>query len=130
MPSSIKSLLIATLFFSLTGIAYSKGIFGTYTLTGKVYDSDGNVLKHQWISVNDGTKTHRIQSDEQGNYSFKVFYGTPCRSALRGASYRKALREMNPRVLVFSCNDRSKRFRTNWKKGSRKQTIEHTLRFN
>ena len=121
---------LVTLYFLFGAkISYSSGIFGTYNLSGQAYDSKGNLLRNQPISVYDGKSIHQIQSDEQGNYTFEVFYSVPCRSAISGRSYRKSLRKTNPRVLVFSYNDREVEIRTNWKKGVRKKTLKRILRF-
>lgn len=90
-------LLTVLLLFFAVPFSQSRGIFGSYELMGKVYDSKGNLLRSQVISVYDGKETREIRSDENGNYAIKVLYGTACRSVKRGDSHRKATREMNTR---------------------------------
>jgi hypothetical protein len=129
MNANRISLLITLSVLLITQVSYSEGIFGSYVVSGKAYDSRGNLLKDRVISVDDGKQIREIRLDEEGNYLVEVIYGTACRSVKRGNSYRRATREMNTRKLIFSLMGERVEIRVNWKKGARFQTIERTLCF-
>lgn len=126
MNRNTAYLMLILLIFSVQ-VSYSKGLFGSYVVYGKVYDSRGNLLKNQLLTVYDGKKDYRIHSDENGNYSFKVFYGTACRSVYGKGSLRKTNKLLNTRSLLFSYGAEQAEIRTNWKRGARAGKINHRL---
>lgn len=111
MNRNTAYLILILLIFSVQ-VSYSKSLLGSCVVYGKVYD---------------GKKDYQIHSDENGNYSFKVFYGTACRSVYGKGSLRMTNKLLNTRSLLFSYGAEQAEIRTNWKRGARAGKINHRL---
>jgi hypothetical protein len=96
--------------------SYSKGIFGSYAITGKAYDKSGVLIKNDKITVEFNGERKNVETDSLGNYTIGIGYATACPSVFRGLKRRKANKKMNPKFIVINYNDQEIVIKNKWRK--------------
>lgn len=126
MKIKIGIVLICCL-LSLSSIA--KGIDGSYSVSGKAYQSNGEIIRNGQITVELNGEKKIILTDSLGNYQFSVDYATACPSVVRGLKKWKANKKINPKFINLTYADENERIRNKWRRNMSKGHRQLDLKF-
>lgn len=107
-------LLVLVLLFSAN--SFAKGMQGTYSITGRAYDENGELIRNGKFTVMFKDQREVVETDSLGHYRFEVSYATACPSEFRGFARRKVNRQLNPKFLTLNYGEHSLRIKNKWKK--------------
>lgn len=94
----------------------AKGIAGTYSLTGKAYTANGELIRNSEIEVQINGSKEMVETDSLGNYHYKVDYKMVCPSEFKGLRRRRTDNKINPKYISFKYADQEVLMKNKWRK--------------
>ena len=113
----INTILLLSVLTFFTTQTFSRGLTGTYTVTGIAKTNDGQVLINRQVIVMFGNRADTLQTDNNGTYKYTVTWGYPCPSGRQSKlQLRRATKKMNPKYVYFSVDKSMVKFKNDFRR--------------
>ncbi len=107
----------------------AKGIEGTYSLTGKAYAANEELIRNSEIEVEINGSKEMVETDSLGNYHYEVDYKMVCPSEFKGIRRRRTDNKINPKYITFKYADQKVLVKNKWRKYKSKNECNLDIRF-
>lgn len=116
VKSIILNCFVFFVSFFLPFKSFATGIFGEYTLLGKVISKNGKLLKNSQILIYFGSKKDTLLTNSDGVFRAQIPWSSTCNSRKKRWISNFENLKTNPRFIRFKFKNSNFKFKNDWKK--------------